>query len=194
MASSIAAQRKSACRALMRQAHAIIGKEGDGPDALEKLRDRLIALAMQEELFPRADFPLPRNESCNHILDVEPDDGFGLYMAVAMPGKEAAPHAHGIWCINAGISGRERHSFWHRTDNGRRAGHAMVEEVRSVLVRPGTGMCMGNDEIHSSIVIGREPAVSLMLYGYALARFPSVTWYHPQFSSVRASPSRRAAG
>jgi predicted metal-dependent enzyme (double-stranded beta helix superfamily) len=194
MASSIAAQRKSACRALMRQAHAIIDKEGDGPAALEKVRDRLVALATRAELFPLAEFELPRNESRNHILDVEPDDGFGLYLTIAMPGKEAAPHAHGIWCVNAGISGRERQSFWRRTDNGRRAGYAAVEEMRSVLVRAGTGVCMGADDIHSNIVIGREPAVSLMLYGYALARFPSVTWYHPQFSSVRAMPSRRAGG
>ena len=29
--------------------------------------------------------------------------------------------------------------------------------------------------------------------GYALARFPSVSWFHPEFSSVRATPSRRHA-
>jgi hypothetical protein len=35
------------------------------------------------------------------------------------------------------------------------------------------------------------PAIGLALYGYALVRFPSVAWYHPQFGSVRATQSRR---
>ena len=35
------------------------------------------------------------------------------------------------------------------------------------------------------------PAVGLALYGYALARFPSVVWYHPEFESIRAGQSRR---
>jgi len=192
MASSNAAQRRSACRSLLRQAHAIVDKEGTGAAALEKVRDRLVALAMRPELFPREDFPLPRNEGCIHSLEVEPDDGFGLYVSITMPGKVAGPHNHGIWCINAGVSGRERHTFYERTDNGRRAGHGTIEEVRSVLVRPGTGMSMVESDIHANTVIGREPAVSLMLYGYALARFPSVVWYNPEFNAVRATPSRRA--
>ena len=100
---------------------------------------------------------------------------------------------HGIWCINAGVSGRERHTFWKRTYNGRRAGHATIEKIRAVLVRPGTAMCMADHDIHSNTVIGREPAVALMLYGYAIARFPSVVWFHPEYDSVRALPSRRAA-
>ena len=29
------------------------------------------------------------------------------------------------------------------------------------------------------------------LYGYAIARFPAVVWYHPEYSTVRASASRR---
>ena len=37
------------------------------------------------------------------------------------------------------------------------------------------------------------PAVGLALYGYALVRFPSVSWYVPQFNSVRTVPSRRHA-
>lgn len=193
MPPSIAAQRKAACKALLKQAHGIIAKEGSGADALEKVKDRLIALAARgEELFPREDFPLPEHEGCTHILEAEDNDGFGLYVSVAMPGKHAAPHDHGIWCITAGISGRERHSFYQRTDNGKKKGFATVEKVRDVLVAPGTGMCMLDHDIHANEVVGRTPAVGLMLYGYATARFPSVVWFHPEFSSVRALPSRRA--
>lgn len=194
MPPSIAAQRKAACKAFLKQAHTIIAKDGTGLDALEKVRDRLIALAARGgELFTRDDFPLPLTEGRFHVLEAEDDDGFGLYVSIAMPGKHAAPHDHGIWCINAGISGRERHSFYQRTDNGKKRGYATVEKTRDVLVGPGTGMCMLDHDIHTNEVVGREPAVSLMLYGYAIARFPSVVWFHPEFSTARAMPSRRLA-
>lgn len=193
MAASLAAQRKAACKTLLKQAHAIVAKEGTGADALEKIKGRLIALAARgDELFTREDFPHPEHEGRFHILDAEDNDGFGLYVSIAMPGKHAAPHDHGIWCVNAGISGRERHSIYARTDNGKKKGFATVEKVRDVLVQHGTGVCMLDHDIHANEVVGREPAVSLMLYGYAIARFPSVVWFHPEFSSVRAMPSRRA--
>jgi hypothetical protein len=52
---------------------------------------------------------------------------------------------------------------------------------------------MADHDIHSTVVVGKEPAVNLALYGYALARFPSVSWYVPEFSAVRTTPSRRHA-
>ena len=51
---------------------------------------------------------------------------------------------------------------------------------------------MTDHAIHATELIGSEPAVGLALYGYALARFPSVVWFHPEISSVRAGASRRA--
>ena len=47
--------------------------------------------------------------------------------------------------------------------------------------------------IHATTVVGDKPMVALSLYGYALVRFPSVAWYHPQFQSVRTTASRRQA-
>jgi len=52
---------------------------------------------------------------------------------------------------------------------------------------------MADHDIHATTVVGDKPMVSLSLYGYALARFPSVAWYHPQFQSVRTTASRRPA-
>ncbi|MEA2806219.1 MAG: hypothetical protein QOJ17_360, partial [Rhodospirillaceae bacterium] len=98
-----------------------------------------------------------------------------------------------IWCANAAISGRERHIFYRRTDDGRESGRATVIRVGEVVVEPGTGIVMADHDIHSTEVVGDQPAVGLSLYGYALKRFPSVTWFHPEYSSVRATPSRRHA-
>lgn len=186
-------ERTQACAALLRQARAIVDADGTGEAALEKIKNLLVGLADRgEALFPPGDFAMPAAHGRNHILALEDGDGMGLYLTIGMPGKEAAPHDHGIWCVNAAVSGREVHRFYRRTDDGSHAGFAAVEPIGEVMVEPGHGMAMADHAIHATEVLGSAPAIGLALYGYALARFPSVVWFHPEFSSVRAMPSRRA--
>lgn len=191
---AVAAKRQAACKALLRQVRAITAKEGITPSALHAIKLRLTALARRAELFPTSDFAMPEAEGRNHVLEVEDDDGPGLYLTIGLPGKEAAPHDHGVWCVNAAVSGRERHVMWRRTDDGSKPGHATVTKIGEVTVEPGNGFAMADHDVHSTEVLGDEPAIGLALYGYALARFPSVVWYHPEFSSVRPMPSRRGPG
>jgi len=191
---SVEARRKAACKTLLRQVHAILGKEGVTPSALHAIKLKLVALGKRSEIFPPADFAMPEAEGRSHILEVEDNDGLGLYLTIGLPGKEAAPHDHGIWCVNAAISGQERHVLWRRTDDGSKPGHATIEKIGEVMVEPGNGFAMADHDIHSTEVVGDQPAIGLALYGYALARFPSVVWYHPAFASVRPLPSRRGPG
>ncbi|MDR3534720.1 MAG: hypothetical protein P4L90_29665 [Rhodopila sp.] len=177
--------------ALIRQARAIVDADGIGEAALDKIKALLVKLA-GKPLFPRTDFAMPDAQARNHVLALEDGDGMGLYLTISLPGKEAAPHDHGIWCVNAAISGREAHRFYRRTDDGSREGFATVEQIGQVMVAPGQGMAMTDHAIHATEVIGDEPAIGLALYGYALVRFPSVVWFHPEFSSVRVGASRRA--
>ena len=185
--------RTRACAKLLADVHAVTAGEGITPSTLHAIKLKLVALARKAELFPRADFEMPLAQGRTHPLLVEDGDGHGLYLTIGLPGKEAAPHDHGIWCVNAAVSGRERHKLFRRTDNGAVPGRATVLQVGEVLVAPGTGMAMADHDIHSTVVEVDEPAIGLALYGYALARFPSVAWYHPQFGSMRASNSRRHA-
>jgi predicted metal-dependent enzyme (double-stranded beta helix superfamily) len=89
---------------------------GINPSTLHAIKLKLVAFAKRAELFPLADFAMPEAQGRNHPLLVEDDDGYGLYLTIGLPGKEAAPHDHGIWCANAAISGRERHMFYRRID------------------------------------------------------------------------------
>lgn len=188
-----ATRRARACANLLRQVHAITDAEGITPSALHAIKLKLVALGRRTDLFPAEDFAMPVAQGRNHPLLVEDNDGHGLYLTINLPGKEAAPHDHGIWCVNAGISGRERHVFYRRTDDGSAAGKADVTQVGEVMVEPGTGMAMSDHDIHATEVVGDAPAIGLALYGYALVRFPSVAWYHPAFGTTRSGASRRHA-
>ena len=188
---SIAAKRQKACAKLLDDVHAITAQEGITPSALHAIKLKLMALAKRTDLFPPADFTMPISQGRNHPLLVEDNDGHGLYLTINMPGKEAAPHDHGIWCVNAAISGRERHEFFRRVDGGDKPGQAVVVKVGEVMVEPGSGMAMADHDIHSTEVVGDAPAIGLALYGYAQVNFPAVVWYHPEYKSVRACASRR---
>ena len=192
MPSSLAERRDRACRKLLAEVHALVKAEGPTPSALHAAKLKLVALARKTELFPLADFPPPDAQGRTHPLLVEDGpDAYGLYVTVNLQGKEAAPHDHGVWCINAAVSGREKHVFFRRTDQGSAPGRATIQALGEVTVERGVGMAMADHDIHSTVVIGTEPAVGLALYGYPLAQFPSVVWYHPGFGSMRASPSKR---
>ena len=189
---SIADKRKKACQSLLRQAHAILDKEGSTPSALHSLKLKLAALAERTDLFPESDFPMPVAEGRLHPLLVEPgDDGLALHLLIGKPGKMSNPHAHSIWCVNASVSGQERHVMWRRTDDGSVPGHATIRRVGEVVMRPGHGYAMADHDIHSQEVMGDEPSVILALYGHSFEKFPSVVWYNEEFSSVRKLQSRR---
>jgi len=188
-----AEKRARACAALLHDVHAITDKEGITPSALHALKLKLIALARKTELFPLSDFAMPDAQGRNHPLLVEDDDGHGLYLTIGLPGKEAAPHDHGIWCVNAAVAGQERHDFFRRVDGGAGLSGVALAKTGEVTVQPGAGMAMADHDIHATVVMGNEPAIGLALYGYALVRFPSVVWYPPGFGTMRPTPSRRLA-
>src|SRR3954447_20034583 len=147
-------ERQAACIRLIEQARAIVDAEGTGQAALDQIKTLLVDLANAgESLFPRADFAMPDAQGRNHILALEGHDGMGLYLTIALPGKEAAPHDHGIWCVNASVSDREHHEFFRRTDAGSQPGHATVLKVGEVMVEPGNGMAMADHDIHATRVV-----------------------------------------
>ncbi len=188
---SAAAKRQEACLAFLRDANAILDKEGSTPSALHELKLGLASLAQRSELFPASEFPMPVSEGRLHTLITEDNDGLALHLLIGKPGKISNPHTHSIWCVNASISGRERHTYWRRTDDGSVTGYATIKKVGEMIMEPGHGFAMGDLDIHSQEVLGDEPSFILALYGHSFQKFPSVIWYNQEFSTVRKLPSMR---
>jgi predicted metal-dependent enzyme (double-stranded beta helix superfamily) len=188
---TVAQRRTRAVAALMRQVDRLLAGAGPTPTALHHITQKLVGLARRADLFPAGDFAAPVAQGRSHPLAVSTTDGPSLYLTHSLPGKQAAPHDHGIWCIAAAISGRERHILYRRTDDASRPGHATVEPIGETTVEPGQGFGMADHDIHATEVLGDQPAIGLALYGYPLVSFPAVTWFHLQWETVRTGVSRR---
>ena len=82
---------------MLRKVQEIETTEGINRASLEKIRALLIGLAAHgAALFPDEDLALPEAHGRFHILDDAANDGYGLYLTVSLPSKEAAPRDHDI--------------------------------------------------------------------------------------------------
>lgn len=182
-----AAERKAACRVLLQQVRSI---EGDARGAFPgpALLDAVLAFADRHRaLFPDADFESPRAHGRMHVLSDGLDTPYGLYIHVARPGKEAAPHCHGLWGVGVGLAGREVNRFWRVTEQTSST-RARIEETHAITLQPGTGMVMTEHDLHSTVALDGGEARLLNLFARPFEQFPRVVFYHPQWGTRRALP------
>jgi len=139
---------------------------------VEAIRDRLIDLSSQRELFPLDDFPAPppheQSTSYMYRLAQDADDRFALYAQSSRGHVETPPHDHTTWAVVVGHAGNELNRFYERSDDG-------VVEIGRHMVGAGTGVAMLPDDLHSIHI--DEPALNFHCYGLALERLDSRRYY-----------------
>lgn len=164
---------------------AIDGAQADARAAVEAIRDRLLELVGQRDLFPLDAFPLPREDeaarSILYRLAQDDDDRFALY-ANSSRGRVSTPaHNHTTWAVVVGFQGEELNKFYRRTADGG------VEQVDEHLVRAGTGVAMVGEDLHSIHIDG--PALNFHCYGLALERLEARQFYAPKTHEWRTFPA-----
>lgn len=171
--SDIAVERASAVAAAMddiRAAEADLGVTREGVDAI---RDRLIELSRQRQLFPLDDFPAPgaddQPNSYLYRLTQDDDDRFALYAQSSFGQVETPAHNHTTWAVVVGFDGQELNKFYDRTADGG------VEQVHKHMVEAGTGVAMLPDDLHSIHINGS--ALNFHCYGLALERLDERQYY-----------------
>lgn len=198
---SLAAERERAIRATMARVQRIEAEQGVTRAALEAIKDELLALAAEASLFPPGDFPPPSAGDpghCRHVLHQQADGRFALYLNLLDPGRGTAPHDHTTWACVVAIAGEERNRLYAREHDPAAPGRARLRLVREVLVRPGQGIALMPDDIHSIHVEGTRPARLLHCYGLALEKLHrrvgydletgAVLPYNSSFASRSARP------
>ena len=170
IASSIAEARAKAVSDTVDRIREIEHAKGVTRESLSEMRECLYALASKHDLFSREDFPPPTDGDTNirYVLSEDDDQRFALYLNSILPGKLTEPHNHTTWAIVVAVEGEEQNRFYKRTDDGSVPGKATLEFDEEIVVKPGVGVAMMPDDIHSIAVVGNTPTLHFHMYGRAI--------------------------
>ena len=166
--------RTDAVNAAMDDIREIEANLGISREGVERIRDRLVELSAQRELFPPDHFPAPpdddKESSYLYRLAQDADDRFALYAQANRGHVETPTHNHTTWAVVVGFSGQELNKFYERSDDGG------VAETSQHMVEAGTGIAMLPDDLHSIHIEG--PALNFHCYGLALERLDRREYYN----------------
>lgn len=165
--------RTDAVNAAMDDIRAIEADMGVTRAAVEAIRDRLVELSADRQLFPLEDFPAPGDDdpqsSYLYRLAQDADNRFALY-AQSSNGQVTTPvHNHTTWAVVVGFDGQELNRFFERSDDG-------VSQTHEHMVEAGTGVAMLPDDLHSIHIDGR--ALNFHCYGLALEELDKREYYN----------------
>jgi predicted metal-dependent enzyme (double-stranded beta helix superfamily) len=187
-ASAITPARTAAVAATMDRVKAIQHAQGVTREALDTIKTEMLELAKHENLFPAAEFPPPPNGekgSKRYLLQEDPDGRFALYMLALNPGNSTKPHDHTTWAVVVSVEGQELNKVYRRIDDGTQDGHARLEQVREVMVEPGTGIALMPEDIHSIHTFGTNSTRHLHVYGLALEKLDDRLGYDLEANTVQ---------
>jgi predicted metal-dependent enzyme (double-stranded beta helix superfamily) len=171
----VAAARAAAVAATVARIRAIEAKEGVTRPALDAIMAELHTLAAQEHLFPSAEFPPPpagEKGARRYLLQEDEGGRFALYLNALNPGNETKPHDHTTWAVVVAVDGEELNKVYAKRDGG-------LDLVREVVVKPGTGIALMPEDIHSIHTLGDRPTRHLHMYGLALEKLDNRMAYDP---------------
>ncbi len=157
--------RQAAIADAMNDIRQIESTQGVTRAGVEAIRERLVALAAQRDLFSLDDFPPPSNDepakSRLYRIAQDDDDRFVLYANASGGGTASPVHNHTTWAVVVGFDGQELNRFYDRDGDG-------VVQKGEHVVEEGTGVAMLPDDLHSIHIDG--PALNFHCYGLALER------------------------
>ena len=166
---TIIEQRNQAVAKTVDRVRLIEQQHGVNYEALGNIRNELIELTQDKELFPRSSFPIADDGgSAVYRISEDSDHRYALYASVGAAGKSVPPHNHTTWAVIVGVYGDELNRFYERTDDASKEGYAELKETGSFVVQHGNGVVFLPDDIHAISTDDSEPTVHLHMYGLAL--------------------------
>lgn len=189
--SSIKEQRNAEIAGALEKIRAIETERGVNREALNEIKVVMLELAAKKELFPEEDFPPNANEKGYfpvYRLSEDQDRRFALYMSTSIGEKDVPPHDHTTWAVIAGVQGEEENRFYERADGGSGPGEGRVNQVGGETVRPGVGVCLMPEDIHSIHPRNERPSLHLHLYGMSLENLPDRLVFDQQEGTCKVFP------
>jgi predicted metal-dependent enzyme (double-stranded beta helix superfamily) len=166
------AERERAVADCIGDVRSIIAGRGVTRDALELVKEKLLELAARRDLFSFDQFPVLHEGSTMHLLSEDDDHGFALYAVAARGVSETPPHDHTTWAVVVGVEGEERNRLYRRIDDGGAPDGARLEPAGETVVRPGAGVALMPEDIHSIRRESSAPMLHFHLYGRSIEHLP----------------------
>ena len=185
-------QRNAAIAEAVERVRAVEAEKGVNREALKEIRAILLELATRKELFPARDFEAKKNEQgfdAVYLLSEDADRRFALYLSTGVSGKDVPPHNHTTWAVIVGVEGEEHNRFYERTDDRSEPGRAEVRLTGEKTVRPGTGVCMMPEDIHSIHNHSGRPNRHLHIYGLSLEHLSNRVRYDMKAGTYKVFPA-----
>jgi predicted metal-dependent enzyme (double-stranded beta helix superfamily) len=105
-----------------------------------------------------------------HLLHVSSDRRLSIVALVWLPGQSTPIHDHVSWCVVGVYEGRERETRYRAVEAGDR-GH--LEQTGTIDALPGHVEVIvpsSDADIHAVSAVGRQPTISIHVYGADIER------------------------
>lgn len=153
---------------------------------VDAIRDRLLDLVAQRDLFPAADFPPPGpDDEMRSILYRLAEDGDGRYALYANACRDTTaspPHDHTTWAVIVGFDGEELNRLYQG-----RAGDGEPSVDTEVVVKEGAGVAFLPDDVHSIHIEGG--ALNFHCYGLGLEHLDERRFWDRRSGDWRVFPA-----
>jgi predicted metal-dependent enzyme (double-stranded beta helix superfamily) len=147
---------------LVAELRAITAEHAQPRRIIELVRPLMAGLAPDPA---RADPRGRLHQGWRYPLHEEPDHGLALFAQSWPRGAATPPHTHGTWAVIVGILGCETNTFWTRTDDGNRPGHATLHKGAERSFGPGDVVTLLPDAIHSVVNTTSASTLTIEVYG-----------------------------
>lgn len=192
MSHDVKAQRNDMVRQTIARIRTIEKDQGVSREALEDIKAVMLDLASHTELFPEEDFPPEANDKGFfpvYRLAEDDDHRFALYMSTSIGAKDVPPHDHTTWAVIVSVQGTEENRFYERRGDFSVPGKGRVIQTGGETVRPGVGVCLMPEDIHSIHPKNERQALILHMYGRALDHLPNRVTYNMAEGTYKVFPS-----
>jgi predicted metal-dependent enzyme (double-stranded beta helix superfamily) len=199
MPSAVKEQRNQMVRQVVERVRMIEKDKGVTREALQDMQAVLLELATHTELFPEEDFVTGKDDEGNfptYRLAEDDEHRFAMYMSTSIGAKDVPPHDHTTWAVIVSVQGTEENRFYEKVGDFSVPGMGQIKHVGGTTVRPGTGVCLMPEDIHSIHPRNERPALILHMYGRALDHLPHRVTFNMAEGTYKvfpASPNIREA-
>lgn len=182
---------KKAVEQTLARVRSVEREQGVNRDAIAKIKELLVDLTKQRDLFGTEHFPMPTAEkpASIYLLSEDSDHRFAMYLVCASPGTQAPPHDHTTWAVIAGLDGEEENRIYERVDDGSIPGRGEVKEIRRVVLGQGDGIAFMPDDIHSIKAVSPGPTRHFHLYGKSFDEQTERVAYNQQKGTYQKMPT-----